>query len=436
MGAAGRDFHNFNVVFRNDPRYEVVAFTAAQIPNISGRLYPPPLSGALYPEGIPIQLEEELQTLIVQQQIHQVVFAYSDISHEEVMHRASRVIACGADFRLLGAHATMLTSTKPVISVCAVRTGAGKSPVARNIARILRTEGLRVVVVRHPMPYGDLAKQAIQRFTSIEDLRRANCTIEEMEEYEPHIRRGDVVYAGVDYERILRQAEKEADIILWDGGNNDLPFFSPDVEIVLIDPHRAGDECTYFPGEVNLRRAHILVLTKLHTALQENIAAVRSSIRTCNPTAVVIDSAMPVTVDQGERIRGARVLVIEDGPTLTHGGMSFGAGVLAAQQFGARELIDPRPSAVGSIAQTFLRYPHIGDLIPAMGYGHEQMSELEETIHRVECDLVLIATPVDLRRVIKIRQPACRVTYEFEEIGHPTLQEALHGFIVKAKQHG
>lgn len=331
LGAAGRDFHNFNVVFRNDPRYEVVAFTATQIPNIEGRQYPPSLAGQLYPNGVPIRPEQELPSLIREQGIDQVIFAYSDVSHEKVMHKASHVIAQGADFRLLGAQTTMLPSTKPVLSICAVRTGAGKSPATRRIAGILRSEGLRIVVVRHPMPYGDLTKQAVQRFASIEDMQKATCTIEEMEEYEPHVQQGNVVYAGVDYEAILRKAESEADVILWDGGNNDLPFFSPDLEIVLADPHRAGDETTFFPGEANLLRANIVMLTKLDTAPEQNIATARATIQCVNPYAVVIDSTMPVTVDEPSRIQGARVLVVEDGPTLTHGGMSFGAGVLAAK---------------------------------------------------------------------------------------------------------
>lgn len=436
LGAAGRDFHNFNVVFRHNSWYDVVAFTATQIPNIEGRCYPPSLAGELYPQGIPILPEDELDALLKRERIDQVIFAYSDVSHETVMHTASRVMAGGADFRLLGPSATMLSATKPVVSVCAVRTGAGKSPASRKVAGVLRAEGLRVAVVRHPMPYGDLAKQAVQRFATLEDLRSAHCTIEEMEEYEPHILQGHVVYAGVDYEGILRQAERDADVILWDGGNNDLPFFQPDLEIVLVDPHRAGDESTYFPGEVNLLRADVLVLTKLDTAPKEKVALVRTAIRSMNPEAVLVDSTMQVKVDGPERISGARVLVVEDGPTLTHGGMTFGAGVMAAEKFDAAELVDPRPSAVGSISQTFTTYPHIRNLLPAMGYGAIQIQELEETIKGVDCDLVIIATPVDLRRIISIRQPTCRVTYEFEEIGRPTLREVLDDVIVKAKRHG
>ena len=435
MGAAGRDFHNFNVMFRHDPTYEVIAFTAAQIPNIEGRRYPPLLAGEWYPQGIPIRPEDDLESLINNEDIAQVIFSYSDISHLEVMHKASRVIACGADFRLLGSRSTMLHSTKPVISICAVRTGAGKSPVARKTANLLQTAGLQVAVVRHPMPYGDLAKQIVQRFATLDDILAANCTIEEREEYEPHIQQGNVVYAGVDYQAILKQAEGEADVIVWDGGNNDLSFFQPDLEIVLVDPHRAGDEEAYFPGEVNLLRADVLVLTKLDSAPKDKVDAVRARIAAVNPSATTIDSNMPVRVEAPENIRGARVLVVEDGPTLTHGGMSFGAGVMAAKQCGAAELIDPRPFAVGSIGQVFTTYPHIGPLLPAMGYGPQQIHELEETINRVECDLVLIATPVDLTRVISIRQPTCRVTYEFEEIGRPNLQDVLQDILVKAKRH-
>ena len=435
MGAAGRDFHNFNVVFRDDPSSEVIAFTAAQIPNIAGRCYPSVFTGALYPQGIPIRPEEELEALMQHESIDQVVFSYSDISHSDVMHKASRVIACGADFRLLGAQATMLPSQKPVVSVCAVRTGAGKSPVARKLTSLLRAEGLRVAVVRHPMPYGDLARQAVQRFASLEDIRSANCTIEEREEYEPHIQQGHLVYAGVDYQQILSRAEQEADVIVWDGGNNDLPFFQPDLEIVLIDPHRAGDERSFFPGEVNLLRADVLVLTKLDTAPPAKVEAVRANILAVNPDARVIDSAMPVKVEEPEKINGARVLVVEDGPTLTHGGMPFGAGVIAAEQYDAAELVDPRSYAVGSIGQVFTQYPHIGTLLPAMGYGTRQIHELEESIQRTDCDLVIIATPVDLRRLIQIRQPTCRVSYEFQEIGRLTLHDVLQDVIVKAKQH-
>lgn len=431
MGAAGRDFHNFNVVFRDNPQYEVIAFTATQIPNIEGRRYPPELAGALYPEGLPIYPEEELERLIEEYEIDQVVFSYSDVSHEHVMHEAARALARGADFRLLGARATMLRAQRPVISVCAVRTGCGKSPASRKIARLLREMGRRVVVVRHPMPYGDLSQQIVQRFETVEDLRRYNCTIEEMEEYEPHLRNGVIVYAGVDYERILRQAEAEADVLVWDGGNNDLPFFVPDLEIVLVDPHRPGHERAYFPGEVNFLRADVLIISKVNTARPEDVEAVRQNIRAFNPNALVIEANLPIVVDAPEAIRHRRVLVVEDGPTLTHGEMSYGAGVLAARQYGARELIDPRPYAVGSIRETFAEYPHIGPLLPAMGYGAEQMRELEETINRTPCDVVLVATPVDLRRVLQIRHPTCRVAYELEEVGPPTLGDVLRDFLAR-----
>jgi len=434
MGAAGRDFHNFNVVFRDRPEYRVVAFTAAQIPNIAGRRYPPELAGSLYPEGIPIHPEEELESLIATYRVDQVIFAYSDVSHEAVMHQASRVLAAGADFSLLGGRRTMVAAKKPVVSVCAVRTGAGKSPATRKIASLLREEGLRVAVIRHPMPYGDLAEQAVQRFACLEDLRAADCTIEEMEEYEPHIRDGHVVFAGVDYERILREAEREADVLVWDGGNNDVPFFLSDLEIVLVDPHRAGHERTYFPGEVNLLRADVLVLTKMDTASPEQVREVRANLRQFNPAATVLETAMPVTVDHPHLIKGKRVLVIEDGPTLTHGGMSFGAGVLAAKQQGASELVDPRPYAVGTIQQTFTQYPHIGNLVPAMGYGATQVRELEDTINRVPCDVVLIATPVDLRRIISIKQPVCRVTYRLAELGTPGFRDLLAGVIGQARK--
>jgi predicted GTPase len=418
MGAAGRDFHNFNVVFRNDPACQVVAFTAAQIPNIAGRIYPTELAGERYPKGIPIYAESELESLIETHQVDQVVFAYSDVSHEEVMHKASRALAAGADFRFLGPRSTMLRSRKPVISICAVRTGAGKSPVARRIAALLRAQqGLRVAVVRHPMPYGDLAKQAVQRFATLDDLQQAHCTVEEREEYEPHISQGDVVFAGVDYERILRLAESEADVILWDGGNNDLSFFECDLEIVLVDPHRAGHERMYFPGEVNLLRADVIIITKVDTAEREKVEELRKTIRSVNPTATILDSTMPVTVDDPLSVRGKRVLVVEDGPTVTHGGMAYGAGVLAAKKYGAAALVDPRPEAVGSLRETFRVNPHLECLLPAMGYGTEQIHDLEQTVNRVDCDLVLIATPVDLRRLISIRQPSCRVRYEFEETG-------------------
>jgi len=416
MGAAGRDFHNFNVVFRNNPAYRVVAFTAAQIPHIAGRTYPPELSGALYPNGIPIFPESDLEAIISAHDIHQAVFAYSDVSHDSVMHHASRVLAAGADFCFLGPHTTMLQSSKPVVSVCAVRTGAGKSPVARAIAGWLRASGRRVGVIRHPMPYGDLLRQAVQRFTAISDLDQANCTIEEREEYEPHIAEGQTVYAGVDYERILRQAELDVDVILWDGGNNDIPFVESDLEIVLVDPHRAGHERQYFPGEVNLLRADVVVLTKVDTADPDHVEAARRTIRVANPHAPIVESRMPLTVDRPDLVRGKRVLVIEDGPTVSHGGMSYGAGVLAATRHGAAALVDPRPFAVGGLRETFEAYPHLECLLPAMGYGTKQLHDLEQTIESVECDLVLIATPVDLRRLISIGRPTVRVTYCFEEM--------------------
>jgi predicted GTPase len=417
MGAAGRDFHNFNVVFRANPNYRVVAFSAAQIPNIAGRTYPPELAGERYPNGIPIVPEENLEAIIAAQAVDQVVFAYSDVTHEHVMHQASRSLAAGADFRLLGTRSTMLRSCKPVISICAVRTGAGKSPVARKFAAWLREQGCRVAIVRHPMPYGDLAKQAIQRFATLDDLDQAACTIEEREEYEPHLRQGAVVFAGVDYEGILRQAESEADVILWDGGNNDFPFYKSDLKIVLVDPHRAGDERSYFPGEVNLLSADVLVITKVDTADPAKVEAVRRTIRLANRKAPIVESAMPLTVDNPQAVKGKRVLVIEDGPTVTHGGMAYGAGVLAAKQYGAATLVDPRPAAVGSLRETFRTNPHLDCLLPAMGYGIDQIHELEQTINRVDCDLVLLATPVDLRRLITIRQASCLVRYEFEDTG-------------------
>lgn len=433
MGAAGRDFHNFNVVFRADPDYRVVAFTATQIPNIAGRTYPPVLAGALYPDGIPIVPEETLDTLIADQAVDQVIFAYSDVSHEEVMHKASRALAAGAEFRLLGPHSTMLRSTKPVISICAVRTGAGKSPVARQIAALVRERGLRVAVVRHPMPYGNLVGQAAQRFAALDDLRRAHCTIEEREEYEPHVRQGDLVFAGVDYERILRQAESEADVILWDGGNNDFSFFESDLEIVLVDPHRAGDERGYFPGEVNLLRADVIIITKMDTADPQKLAAVRATIQSSNPTAIVIESAMPVTVEDPSLIQGKRVLVIEDGPTVTHGGMAYGAGTLAAKRYGAAAIVDPRSAAVGSLRETFRSNPHLVGVLPAMGYGLEQIRELEQMINGVDCDLVLIATPVDLRRLISFTHPTCLVRYEFEEAGGK-LRGLIEDLLTKQRQ--
>jgi predicted GTPase len=425
MGAAGRDFHNFNVYFRDNPDYQVVAFTATQIPNIEGRRYPPELAGRLYPDGIPIYPEEELTELVRRYQVDQVVFAYSDVSHEYVMHKASQALVAGADFRLMGTGSTMLTSRKPVVAVCAVRTGSGKSQTTRHVCDVLRRMGHRVVVVRHPMPYGDLTAQVVQRFATYEDLDRYRCTIEEREEYEPHIDRGVVVYAGVDYERILRQAEEEADIVVWDGGNNDLPFFRPDLHIVVADPHRPGHEVRYHPGEANLRAADVVVINKVDTADPDGIAQVRRNIQEVNPQAIVVEAASPIFVEDPGAIQGRRVLVIEDGPTLTHGEMAYGAGVTAARRFGAAELVDPRPYAVRSIAETFRKYPHIGPLLPAMGYGDEQIRDLEETINATPCDLVLAATPVDIRRLLKVRYPVDRVRYELQVIGRPTLEEIL-----------
>jgi predicted GTPase len=415
MGAAGRDFHNFNVVFRSDPRYQVVAFTAAQIPNIEGRTYPPQLAGERYPNGIPIVAEKDLESVIASQTVGQVVFAYSDVSHEHVMHQAARVLGAGADFRLLGPRSTMLRSSRPVISICATRTGAGKSPVARKVVSWLRERSQRIGVVRHPMPYGNLLQQAVQRFATFEDLRQAQCTIEEREEYEPHISQGVVVFAGVDYERILRLAESEVDVIVWDGGNNDFAFFESDLEIVLADPHRAGHEMSYFPGEVNLRRAEVIVITKVDTADPHNVENLRRSIRSANPEAHVVESAMPVMVEDASLVKGKRVLVIEDGPTVTHGGMSYGAGVLAARKYGAAAIVDPRPAAVGSLRETFLANPHLECVLPAMGYSPEQIHDLEQTVNRADCDLVLVATPVDLRRLIRIKHSSSLVRYEFEE---------------------
>jgi len=425
MGAAGRDFHNFNVYFRDNPTYEVVAFTATQIPNIEGRIYPAALAGALYPQGIPIFPESELAKIVKEQQVNQVVFAYSDISHETVMHRASVALAAGADFRLLGPRTTMLKSSKPVVAVCAVRTGSGKSQTTRAVANALRAMGKRIVVVRHPMPYGDLTKQIVQRFATFDDLLLHHTTIEEREEYEPHLARGTVVYAGVDYEKILRQAETEADMILWDGGNNDFPFFQPDVMIVVVDPHRAGHELLYHPGETNLRMADVIVINKVDTANAEDVNRVRANALMANPRATIVEAASPIFVDDPGAIRGKRVLIVEDGPTVTHGEMSYGAGFIAANKFGAREIIDPRPYAVGSIRETYARYPTTGAVLPAMGYSDQQIQELQETINAAPIDLVVIATPIDLRRVIRIQHPSVRVRYELQEIGQPTLADVL-----------
>lgn len=425
MGAAGRDFHNFNTYFRDNPRYEVVAFTATQIPNIEGRQYPPQLAGALYPKGIPIYPEADLTALIREHDIDQVVFSYSDVQHEYVMHKASLVMALGPDFRLMGGKGTMLQSTKPVVAVTAVRTGAGKSQTTRHVCDMLQQLGKKVVAVRHPMPYGDLVRQRVQRFATYADLDDHECTIEEREEYEPHIDRGVVVYAGVDYEAILREAEQEADVVVWDGGNNDMPFYRPDLWIVVADPHRPGHEMTYYPGETNFRAADVIVLNKVDTADYAGVRMIYQHIAEVNPNAIVVEAASPLFVDHPERIRGKRVLVVEDGPTLTHGEMAYGAGFVAAQRFGAAEIIDPRPYAVASITATYVKYPGTGPVLPAMGYGPEQTRDLEVTINNTPCDLVVIGTPIDLTRVLNIEHPMERVRYELQVIGKPTLKDIL-----------
>ena len=425
MGAAGRDFHNFNVFFRDNMDYEVVAFTATQIPNIEGRKYPAALSGANYPEGIPIYPESDLISLIKEHQIEQVIFAYSDVSHEFVMHKASEVLAAGADFRLMGLNTTQIKSTKPVVAVCAVRTGSGKSQTTRRVAAILQGLGLKVAVIRHPMPYGDLTKQAVQRFSELSDLDKHECTIEEREEYEPHIVQDVLVFAGVDYEAILREAEKEADVILWDGGNNDLSFYVPDFQIVVADPHRPGHETTYHPGEANARTADVFVINKVDTADAENVIKLRESLRALSPQAIILEGASPLFVDDPAQIKDKRVLVVEDGPTLTHGGMAYGAGWVAARRFGAAEIVDPRPFAVGTILETYQKYPTTGDVLPAMGYGENQIKELEKTINNAEVDLVIIGTPIDLTRLMKINKPSQRVRYELQVIGQPTLEDLL-----------
>jgi predicted GTPase len=428
LGAAGRDFHNFNVVFRGQPGFRVVGFTATQIPGIANRRYPATLAGSSYPDGIPIFPEHRLEDLIAEHHVDAVVFSYSDISHQNLMHLASRSLAAGADFWLLSPQHTQLKSTVPVISVCAVRTGCGKSPVSRLVTSKLRRNGLTPVVVRHPMPYGNLATEAVQRFATMEDLDMQQCTIEEREEYEPHIHEGRVVYAGVDYESILREAEREADVIVWDGGNNDTPFYTSDLEIVVADPHRAGHELAYFPGEVNLRRADVIVINKVDTAPALGVQLVKENIRMHNPKAKIFEAASRVSVATPELITGRRVLVVEDGPTLTHGEMPYGAGVVAAREFGAKELVDPRPYAVGSIRNSFEQFRQLTNLLPAMGYSAMQRHELEETINRVPCDLVLVATPIDLARVIKLTKPYQRVTYEVEELTHPGLAETIAQF--------
>ncbi|MFO7610210.1 MAG: cyclic 2,3-diphosphoglycerate synthase [Candidatus Krumholzibacteriia bacterium] len=429
LGAAGRDFHNFNCVYRDNADYEVVAFTATQIPDIDGRRYPAALAGSLYPEGIPIHDEAELPGLIAATGAELCVMSYSDRSYQQVMSLGSIVNAAGADFTMLGERLTQLKSSKPVVSVGAVRTGCGKSQTSRRICEILRRAGKKVVAVRHPMPYGDLAAQKVQRFAELADLEKHKCTIEEMEEYEPHIEAGGVIYAGVDYEAILRQAEAEADIVLWDGGNNDTPFFKSDLHIVVADPHRPGHELGYFPSETNLRIADAVIINKVVEAEFENIEQVRENIRQVNPRAVIIDAASPLTFEGETDLRGKRVLVVEDGPTLTHGDMTYGAGVVAAMRMGAEELVDPRPWATGRLAETFAAYPEIGTLLPAMGYGAEQIADLEKTINAVDCDVVVIGTPIDLSRIVKIRKPTVRVKYELQEIGKPNLEQLLARFL-------
>jgi predicted GTPase len=428
MGAAGRDFHNFNVFFRDNHDYQVVAFTATQIPDIEDRRYPALLAGKLYPEGIPIRSEEELPALIQKHKASEVYFSYSDVSHEYVMHRASLVLALGASFNLLGPNETMIRSRLPLISVCAARTGSGKSQTSRKIAHLLQARGKKVVVIRHPMPYGNLIRQRLQRFESYPDLDKFECTIEEREEYEPHIRRGIVVYAGVDYKAILDEAEKEADIILWDGGNNDFSFYLPDLEIVVVDPHRAGHELLYHPGETNFRRAHVIIVNKMDTADPAKIEIIMKNIQATNPKATIIRANSPIFVSGGEEIANKRVLVIEDGPTLTHGGMSYGAGIVAATKYGAKEIIDPRPFAVGSIRQIFMKYGHLDKVLPAMGYGKEQVEELAKTINRTDCDLVISATPINLSRLIQTDRKLLPATYELEEIGSPNLEEILRKY--------
>ncbi|UCE07233.1 MAG: GTPase [bacterium] len=429
MGAAGRDFHNFNTFFRDNEQYEVVAFTAAQIPNIDDRKYPALLAGKLYPEGIDIYSEQELPELIKELKVDEVIFAYSDVPYDYVMNHSAVINAAGADFKIMGPARTMLKSTKPVVAVCAVRTGSGKSQTTRRVIELLQQSGKKVVAIRHPMPYGNLVEQKIQRFAELSDLDKYNCTIEEREEFEPHIVRGNVIYAGVDYEAILREAEKEADIIVWDGGNNDLPFYKPDLHITLVDPHRPGDELFYYPGEANLRMADVVIINKIDTADNDDIRAVRDSIFEVNPNATIIEAASPIFIENYQLIHGKRVLAVEDGPTLTHGEMNYGAAVVAAEKFGAQELVDPRPYIVGTIKETYEKYPEIGTLLPAIGYGEQQIRDLEKTINQTECDIVIIGTPIDLRKLVSINKPAVRVTYELQEIGKPDLKEALKDFL-------
>ena len=431
IGAAGRDFHNFNTYFRDKEEFNVVAFTAAQIPDIDGRKYPTELAGSLYPNGIPIYSESDLPNLIKALKTQICVFSYSDITYQKVMAVSAIVNSAGADFMLLGPNQTQVKSVKPVISVCAVRTGCGKSQTSRKVIEILMEKGIKVVAIRHPMPYGNLVEQKVQRFATVEDLKKHNCTIEEMEEYEPHVIRGNVIYAGVDYEAILREAEKEADIILWDGGNNDFSFYKADLSITVADPHRAGHELCYYPGETTLRLADVVIINKIDSSSPENIQVVRNSINKVNPNAIVIDGASPLTVDKPELIKGKKVLAVEDGPTLTHGEMKIGAGTVAAMKFGAAELIDPRNYAVGKLAETFRIYPNIGTLLPAMGYGEQQITDLEKTIENTPCDTVVIATPIDLNRIIKINKPTVKVGYDLQEIGKPDLKDVLEDFLSK-----
>ncbi len=428
LGAAGRDFHNFNLIFRNKPEFDVVAFTANQIPDIAGRKYPPELAGALYPQGIPIVEEHRMEEIIRDEEVDIVVFSYSDVKHETLMHLASRAVGSGADFWLLGAQRTQLQSAVPVVSVCAVRTGCGKSPVSRRVAAELRKQGWKPVVIRHPMPYGDLAAQCCERFATMADLDRYECTIEEREEYEPHLAEGTIVYAGVDYYEIMKAAEQDGDVILWDGGNNDTSFYRPDLDMVVLDPHRPGHELAYYPGEVNFRTAHVLIINKVDTANPDAVETVRRNIAQHNPTAKVIETACRVTIADPGSIAGKRVLVIEDGPTLTHGEMRYGAGIVAADRYKAGEVVDPRPYAVGSIKKTFEKFPHLGKLLPAMGYSDTQRHELQETIQRVPCDVVLVATPIDLARTIHIDKPSIRVRYEVEELGTPEIPRLIEQF--------
>ncbi len=434
MGAAGRDFHNFNVYFRTNQEYEVVAFTATQIPGIEGRTYPPKLSGQLYPKGVPILPETDLAKIIKEKNVDLVILAYSDLAYDDVMHKASLVLACGADFRLMGPKTTMLKSKLPMISVCGVRTGVGKSTVSRSVSRSLKKNFGRVVVIRHPMPYGILSDEVCERFATYDDLKRYECTIEEREEYEPHIDIGNVVYAGVDYEQILHEAEKEADVILWDGGNNDIPFYKPDLQIVVVDPLRPGHELLYYPGEANLRMADVVVINKVDSASPENVEIVRKNVKLARPEAKIVEAASEIKVDDEKLIRGKRVVAIEDGPTVTHGGMKEGVGAIAARKFGAKELVDPKPYAVGSIKRTYEKYPHLGQVLPAMGYGEKQVRELEQTIAAIDCDLLVMGTPIDLRRIMKLPKPAVRVRYEIRETTKPTLEEILRALPILVAQ--